>query len=396
MKRVYITTIVTALVVMLVFSFVYSVWDNQPEMTSLDVGFVYENDESAPYTYNFVLAQEALEEAYPERVHVTTMSNVLASEAAEPMREMARKGCGIVFTNCYTDQVRKVAREFPGVQFCQVSWTDPSVREAPENYHTFNGQIYQGFYISGIAAGMKLRDLIDRGVISPKQAKVGFVGTYVTTELCSNSVAFLLGVHSVAPEATMKVRCTHSLSSYSREMACARQLIEDGCIVISQHTHTIGPALACEQHTTGHKVYHCGFNQSMLDDAPTSSLISTRVNWTPYITGAVKAVLGHKPIEKCVDGFIHGNDISGGFEHDWIEMLELNKAVASEGTQQAIDRAIEAFRRGRLEVFKGDYVCVNPDDPDDTYDLNQGFPEGAKTSFPAFHYVLRDYMDVVR
>ena len=38
-----------------------------------------------------------------------------------------------------------------------------------KNYHTFMGKIYQGRYTAGVAAGMKMKELIKEGVITEQQ-----------------------------------------------------------------------------------------------------------------------------------------------------------------------------------------------------------------------------------
>ena len=394
MKRVYIITILVSILVLLFFGTVYSAWNGGSGADGVKVGFIYENDESTPYTYNFALAQSALEREFQDRVQILARSNVPENETEEPLRELIREGCEIIFVNNYSEQVKAIAPEFPDIQFCQGSFSSGGQGEAPDNYHTFNAQIYQGRYVSGIAAGMKLRDLIDSHTISADKALVGYVGAYPTSEVVSGYTAFLLGVRSVAPEATMRVRYPNAWSSYSREKACAQALIDEGCIVISQHTDTIGPAMACEEAAAEKMVFHVGYNQSMVDVAPTTSLISTRVNWVPYITGAVEAILEQKPIEKHVDGSVNGNDISAGFDLGWVQILELNKHIAVYGTEERLERAIEALQRGSLEVFRGDYIGVNPEDETDTYDLNQGYRENEKTSWPTFNYILKDVITV--
>ena len=161
MKRVYITTIVTALLVVAAFSMVYSVWDGSARVDALKVGFIYENDESTPYTYNFMLAQEALEAQLPDRVRIYTHTNVPDDECEEPLHALVKDGCSIIFTNNYSAQIVEAARQYPNVQFCQTSYNAANHGDYPENYHTFNGAIYQARYVSGIAAGLKLRDMID-------------------------------------------------------------------------------------------------------------------------------------------------------------------------------------------------------------------------------------------
>ena len=393
MKKYYIASVCISLVMLLIFSFVFSVWDQKPASEEFKVGFVYENDETTPYTYNFALAEHALKKEYPDRVRVYSISNVRESEVEEPVRDMVRKGCAVIFTNS-NGQLQALAAEYPRVQFCQVSNNDTAGENSPANYHTFNGKIHQGRYVSGIAAGMKLRQLIDSGTLTADQALIGFVGAFPTAEVISGFTAFLLGVRSVAPEAVMKVRYTYTWSNYSKEKASAKALIDEGCVVIAQHTSTFGPAVACEEAAGKQRVIHIGYNQSMIDMAPTTSLISTRTNWTPYILAAVSAVMRGVPIESVVDGDAHGNDVSAGFEKNWVEMQELNTYIAAEGTQERISRAIEAFRKGKLEVFRGNYLGVDPENPDNTYDLNLGYAENRDSSSPTFRYILKDVIEV--
>ena len=107
----------------------------------------------------------------------------------------------------------------------------------------------------------------------------------------------------------MRVRYTYTWTGYVKEKELAGQLIDEGCIIISQHSDTIGPAVMCENAKADHPVYHVGYNQDMIDVAPTTSLIGTRINWTPYISGAVRAVMNDRKIEDVVKGQINGNDI---------------------------------------------------------------------------------------
>lgn len=394
MKRVYVTTILTALAVFIVYSLYNPFWKDNRQAGTLKVGFIYEGDDSMPDTYNFAMAETALKRQYPNAVETLSRNNVRANEAEEPLREFVQRGCDVIFTNVTGDQVALAAAEFPEAQFCQVSG-GIDAGDTPGNYHTFNGEIYQGRYVSGIAAGMKLKSLIDAHEISPDEAVVGFVGTYPSPEVISGYTAFLLGVRSVAPEAVMRVRYTDSMDNYSLEKDCARALIDEGCVVIAQHTHTIGPAVACEEAAGTRQVFHIGYDQNMIDVAPTTSIVSVRVNWVPYVVGAVEAVMNRRPIEKYVDGNVHPvNDMSAGFERDWVQLLELNQHIAPPETQKRLDSVIEDFRKGSVQVFSGDYVGVDPEDETDTYDLNNGYAENRDSSSPSFHYVLKDVIIV--
>ncbi len=395
MKRVYITMGLTCAVILAILAGWLHYLNLSGVRDTLTVGFIYDNDESTPYTYNFSLAKDALERRYGDRVTILTCSNVLDDKMEDPLRDLVTKGCNVIFFNGYSELVVKLAPEYPEVEFCQTSYMDMTDKQVPPNYHTFKGEAYQARYVSGIAAGMKIDQMISEGVIKSDEAVVGFVAAFPTSEVISGYTAFLLGVRSVVPQAVMRVRYTETWSSYAQEKSAAQALIDEGCVVISQHTDTIGPAVACEETEGERTVYHVGYNQSMSEVAPGTSLVASRICWEPYVTEAVDAVMARKSIEKVVSGRVHGTDVSAGFEKGWVELVDLNQQVAAPGTQEAVDAAIEQFKRGKGDfVFKGDYVGVNPDNPDDTYDLREGYVENATTSFPTFRYILQDVISV--
>ena len=395
MKKIFLPTVIICVLVLAALSFITGFWDNAPKINVTRVGFVYSEDESTPYTANFVKAQRALEDEYGDRVQVMVKSNVLNRESEQPMRELIRGGARILFINMDTDIPITLAREFPDVQFCQVSLPSISMEGTPENYHTFNGEIYQARYISGIAAGMKLRQLLDSGALLPQDALVGYIGANASTEVVSGYTAFLLGVRSVAPEATMRVRYTGSWSNYAAEKEQTRELIDEGCVIIAQHVNTTAPAVACEEAVSaGKTVYHVGYHQSMMDIAPSCALVSIRTNWAPYVIQAVRAVMSGTAIENTVEAHEHGRDLSAGFESGWVELMELNKFIAAEGTQEKIDNAIEGLKKGKIRVFSGNYTGVNPLNASDTIDLNEGFTENQYSSNPSFGYILKDCITV--
>ncbi len=395
MKRVYIVTALTCAVILAAFLGLFRLLNLSGGRDSLTIGFIYDNDESTPYTYNFSLAKDAVEKKYGEKVKIYSCSNVLDDEMEEPLRDLAGKGCDIIFFNGYSELVMKLAPEYPKTEFCQTSYMDMNGVTVPENYHTFKGEAYQGRYVSGIAAGMKIKELTDNNIISADQAMVGFVAAFPTPEVISGYTAFLLGVRSVVPQAVMKVRYTGTWSSYAQEKTAAEGLIEEGCVIISQHTDTIGPAIACEEGSETSPVYFVGYNQSMSEVAPSTSLVTARICWEPYVVTAVDALMANKKIESVVTGRIHEHDISAGFEKGWVEMVDLNQQAAAPGTEKAMNDAIEQFKRGNTGmVFKGDYTGVNPEDPSDTIDLRNGYIENEYSSYPLFHYILSDIITV--
>ncbi len=386
-----IATVIISIAVLAAFSLIYGFWNKRPEDATLKVGFLYSEDESTPYTYNFVQGQYALTEQFGDKVEILTRSNVPAKEAEDPLRDLVWKGCKIIFINEDTPAAANISAEYPDVQFCQISMPDISMEGRSKNYHTFNGEIYQARYAAGVAAGMKLKHMVDNGIILPEDAQVGYVAANNSAEVISGYTAFILGIRSVMPDAVMRVRYTGSWSNYSMEKQRARELINEGCVLISQHTNTLAPAIACEEaFREGRRIYYVGYHQSMVDVAPGTTLASIRTNWVPYIVGATEAVMKNMVIEEYVPGHLHGNDISAGFEQGWVELLELNKQVAVEGTEEKINQLIDAFKKEKVNVFKGNYIGVSPDNPSDTIDLSLGYKEMSESSSPSFRYILQE------
>ena len=394
MKRETLITAIISVIFLLLFA-VNHIMFNSPSTHNevLKIGFIYDGDESIPYTNSFIRAQHTIEEQFGDKIQVIVQSNVSPDELEETLEELIESECSLIFTISYSHAIiaKEFAEKYPHVQFCQACGDNANEEPVLKNYHTFMGEIYQGRYISGIIAGMKLQELIDKSIISKDEAKIGYVGAYPYPEVISGYTAFLLGVLSVVPSAKMTVAYTYTWSSFSEEKNCAKRLIDEGCVIIGQHSDTIGPAVACEENFEKN-VFHVGYNQSMIDVAPMTSLVSTRINWTPYISGAVRAILNKKSIEKSIKGHVHGNDIGAGFDLGWVQMLEINSIAAAEGSERVIELTEQAFKKGKKSVFVGNYIGVNPYDEEDTYNLKKEYKENANSSAPTFSYILKDYI----
>lgn len=394
-RKYLITLICSAVAVAIAFG-IHLIASEKYAKKNIKVGFIYVGDLSDAYTSNFAKAQHEIEKLYGERVETMPKYNVPEDSVEPALEELAEADCSLIFTTSYGygENTKEFAAKYPDIQFCQATCNNVNDEPFLENYHTFMGNIYEGRYISGVVAGMKLDSLIKAGRITGEQAKIGYIGAFPYAEVISGYTAFFLGVRSVVPEATMTVKYTNSWGNYQLEKSYAEELIEEGCVVISQHSDTSGPAAACEETDRSQTVYYVSYNESMRDIAPTTYLTGSKINWCPYMTGAVKAVLNDKKIEKCVKGNVNGNDIGSGFKNDWVQMLEINEFIAPKGTQEKVDELIYKFRRNQIQVFCGDYIGVNPYDPSDTIDLKDGYNENADSSAPSFHYVLQDVITI--
>ena len=369
---------------------------DQPVKDHVTVGVILEGDESTPYSSNFIRATDELKLQYGDRVTIEPMYNVSFDDTLAAIDKLCDDGCDIIFLNSveYGEPAKYAASLHPDVEFCQTACDNANKDPYRPNYHTFMGRIYEGRYVAGRVAGLKLRELIEVGEIKPEEALIGYVGAFPFNEVISGYTAFFLGVREECPTATMRVKYANTWTSYMLEKTLAKELIDEGCIIISQHSDTIGPAVMCETSEARHPVYHVGYNQDMIDVAPTTSLIGTRIDWSMYVIAAVEAVLENKRIENSISARVYGNDSCAGFEEGWVKMLDINKAVAPEGANELIAETIEQIKNGQIHVFKGDYLGINPDDPNDTWDLNKEFPENEKSSAPSFHYILKDVITV--
>lgn len=361
-----------------------------PAEGAMKVGFVYIGDESEAYTANFIAAEKAIADTYGDKVECIAKYNVAEDAVEDPVKELCDAGCGIIFTTSfgYGAVVKELAPQYPDIQFCQATCADAAQEPAVENYHNYMGHIYQGRYVAGIVAGMKLQELIDAGTITADQAKIGYVAAFDYAEVISGYTAFLMGVRSIVPDATMTVQYANTWGDYDTEKTMATAMIEDGCVIISQHSDTEGPAQACEDaKAKGTEVYCVCYNQDMTDVAPNACLISSRQDYAPYEVAAVQAAM---------DGTKIAVDEGAGFEKGWVAMTELNTKIAAEGTQEKMDEAIKAFEDGTMkatDVFKGPYTATDPYSGE-TIDLKDGFDENATQSAPAFSYVINDIITI--
>lgn len=396
MKRVYIITFLSSFLVVSVLFGINEMLGDKDADATVKVGFVYQGDASTSHTNNFVKAQEAVENQYAGRVNVLSKYNVSEESVGGALEELVEDGCELIFTTSYGygQKAKEYAGKYPDVEFCQAGCSNADEEPVLSNYHTFMGKIYQGRYISGVVAGIKLKELLDVGAITQAEAKVGYIGVYPSAEVISGYTAFFLGVRSVVPKATMTVRYTIASGNYRLEKKYAREMIDEGCVILSQHTDTSAPAEACEETERTKVVYYVSYNESMADIAPTTYLTGTKINWKAYITEAVGAVISGRDIESCVKGVVNGNDVGAGFENDWVRMLDVNKFTAAPGTEERVEELVRGFKRNEIKVFQGDYIGVNPENPSDTIDLREGFEENKTSSAPTFHYVLKDVITV--
>ncbi len=209
-------------------------------LADMKVGFIFLHDENSTYDLNFMnAAKEACEKLGVEYMTKTNIPE--GQECYEAACELADAGCNFIFADSFghEDYMIEAAKEYPEVQFSHATGTKAHT-ENLDNFHNAFASIYDGRYLAGIAAGMKLNEMIDNGDITAEQAKIGYVGAFTYAEVISGYTSFFLGARSVCPTATMEVTFTGSWYDETAEKEGANKLIQDGCVLISQHADSMG------------------------------------------------------------------------------------------------------------------------------------------------------------
>lgn len=133
---------------------------------------------------------------------------------------------------------------------------------------------------------MKLNEMISSGKITADKAKMGYVGAYTYAEVISGYTSFYLGAKSVCPSVTMEVTFTGSWYDETAEKEAAQKLINNGCVLISQHADSMGAPTACE--AAG--VPNVSYNGSTVSACPNTFIVSSRIDWAPYLEYAIDCV----------------------------------------------------------------------------------------------------------
>ncbi len=323
--------------------------NNGDDADTFKVGFIFLHDENSTYDLNFINAakQACSELGLTEDQYILRVNVLEGQECYDAAAELVDEGCDIIFADSFGHEPFMIdaAKEFPDVEFCHSTGTRAHT-EGVDNYHNAFAHIYQGRYLAGIAAGMKLNEMIEAGEFTAEEAKVGYVGAFTYAEVISGYTSFFLGVRSVCPTATMEVTFTGSWYDETAEKEGANVLIANGCKLISQHADSMGAPTACE--LAG--VPNVSYNGSTVDACPNTFIISSRIDWTPYFKLAIESAMKGEEIPA---------DWCGGIEEGSVVLTEVNEQAAAAGTAEAIAEAEAKLIAGGLHVFDTSTFTVN-------------------------------------
>ena len=327
--------------------------DDGQQTATVKVGFITLHDENSTYDLNFInAAKEAIANLGLTDADYILKTNVAeGQECYETAMNLVDDGCNIIFADSFGHEPYMIdaAKAHPEVQFCHSTGTKAHT-EGLSNYHNAFASIYEGRYLAGIAAGMKLNEMIEGGEFSADEAKIGYVGAYPYAEVVSGYTAFFLGLQSIVPDVAMQVQYTNSWFNITAENEAAKALIADGCIIVSQHADSTGAPAACQEALdAGTTVYCVGYNVDMLAVAPTAALTSPTNVWEVFYEYAFNAVMNGESFD---------TNWSQGYEADAVTLTPLGESCAP-GTQEKVDETIAAIKDGSLHVFDTSKFTVN-------------------------------------
>ena len=308
-----------------------------------------ENDQG--YSYNFIQGRdEATKKLAKEGINVEWITKFNIGEDStcrDANIEAAEEGCKIVINNSYGFEpfMLQVAKDYPNIEF--VSCTNQaSGVDNLKNTHNAFANIYEGRYVAGVVAGLKLQEMIDKGDISANEAIIGYVGAYSFAEVISGFSSYFLGARSVCPTVKMKVSFVGSWSDATAEADAAASLIDAGCVMISQHSDNTTPATTAQNR----KVFHTGYNADMTSVAPSASLVSTRIDWSVYFYEIIKNYVEGKEIPQ---------DWCKGMADDAVVMTHLNEKICAANTRSKMNDAIAKIKNGTTKVFDLSSFTIN-------------------------------------
>ncbi|MBQ8345921.1 MAG: BMP family ABC transporter substrate-binding protein [Clostridia bacterium] len=333
------------------------------------LGVILLHDEKSTYDLNFIEAvNKAAADLGLTEDQVVFKKNIEESnDCYDAACDLVDQGCDVIFADSFGHEsyLLKAAKEFPEVQFCHATGTMAHT-ENLDNFHNAFASIYEGRYLAGVAAGMKLNQMIADGDITAEEAKIGYVGAFTFAEVISGYTSFYLGAKSICPSVTMEVQFTGSWYDEVEEKNAANALIQRNCVLISQHADSMGAPSACEEKN----VPNVSYNGSTIATCENTFIVSSKIDWTPYF----KLIC-----EKAQKGEAIPVDYTGTISTGSVALTDVNGKVAAPDTQTKIDEVKAKLIAGDIKVFDTDTFTVTVvTEGDNKKNLNATVDENGK------------------
>ena len=307
----------------------------------IKLGIITLHDEQSTYDKNFIdSAKKAAENLGLAEDQVIIVSGIPESdECRQKALDLVDEGCNIIFADSFghEDFMIEAAKECPDVTFAHATGTKAHT-ENQANFHNAFASIYEGRYLAGVAAGMKLNEIKAAGNLKGEVPMIGYIGAFTYAEVISGYTSFYLGAKSVCPDVIMKVQFTGSWYDEIGEKAAAEALINAGADLISQHADSMGAPTACE--SAG--IPNISYNGSTVDACPNTFIVASKIDWAPYFEYLVNQTIAGEAID---------TDWTGTIETGSVVLTDVNEAAAAEGTVAKIEEVKAELLAGTRKVF---------------------------------------------
>lgn len=239
------------------------------------VAFIYtENVSDYNSSHLHEIGRQYLDEQLPD-VGTKFVEEVSVEQAEQVLRDLADEGHKLIFATSpdYSDAVLTVAKDFPDTFFEVAQGT-----ETADNVATYDGRMYQMFYIMGGYTG----EMTVSGVI-------GFIAPEPTIEVIRHINALTLSslLIRTCEDVSVQVRFTGSWNDPEADRAAALDLIENGADVLVQHTYSPEVQKVAEEEG----VRSVGYGFDMREFAPTANMTSVIWQWGWYYKDRVDDLL---------------------------------------------------------------------------------------------------------
>ena len=311
---------------------------------NIKLGVILLHDEDSTYDLNFINGvKEAAANLGLSDDQVIIKRNIPESnDCYEAALDLADEGCQIIFADSFGHEtfMREAAKELPEVEFCHATGTMAHT-ENLANFHNAFAAIYEGRYLAGVAAGLKLNEIKEAGNLKGEVPMMGYVGAFTYAEVMSGYTSFYLGAKSVCPDVIMKVQFTGSWYDEAAEKTAAEALIAAGADLISQHADSMGAPTACEN--AG--IPDVSYNGSTVDACPNTFIVASRINWAPYFEYIVNQKVAGEAI---------ATDWTGTIATGSVVLTDVNEKAAAAGTVEKLAEVKAELEAGTLKVFDTD------------------------------------------
>ncbi len=308
---------------------------------NIKLGVILLHDEDSTYDLNFINGvKEAAANLGLSDDQVIIKRNIPESnDCYEAALDLADEGCQIIFADSFGHEtfMREAAKELPEVEFCHATGTMAHT-ENLANFHNAFAAIYEGRYLAGVAAGLKLNEIKEAGNLKGEVPMMGYVGAFTYAEVMSGYTSFYLGAKSVCPDVIMKVQFTGSWYDEAAEKTAAEALIAAGADLISQHADSMGAPTACEN--AG--IPDVSYNGSTVDACPNTFIVASRINWAPNFEYIVNQKVAGEAI---------ATDWTGTIATGSVVLTDVNEKAAAAGTVEKLAEVKAELEAGTLKVF---------------------------------------------